>query len=185
MNEYQMKIIKSIGEKAIGKPMTHQMVTQLEQLVNIAVSSYTHDDRLDYVTLDYKDNEGNILYTTTYNDNLHYREALTANSIAQFVSTVEERIEEYIQNDFDRYYITELGSYVYQFIQDKTYDIAVTVVEEGKKQYYISDEDSVIDEVMKSIDFESLYDLVEDILNAPITMEEKLAEVGMSMKDFL
>lgn len=174
----------------MGKPLTNETIRQLENFVNIAVRSYTHDDRLDYMTtIDYMDSDGNVLYSTntyhdeSFNGDIHYREALTPNSIAQLVSTIEERIEEYIQRDFDRYYIAELGNYVYQFIQEKVYDIAVEVIEEAEKEYIIPD--SFVDDIMKDIDFESLYDLVEDILHAPITMEEKLAEVGMSMKDFL
>jgi hypothetical protein len=42
-----------------------------------------------------------------------------------------------------------------------------------------------VDAIIQEIDVDSLYDLVEDILHAPITMEEKLAEVGMSIRDFL
>lgn len=71
-------------------------------------------------------------------------------------------------------------------IQEKAYDFASEVVEEAKNdEYIIDDEESVVDAIMQEIDFDSLYDLVEDILHAPITMEEKLAEVGMSIRDFL
>ena len=35
------------------------------------------------------------------------------------------------------------------------------------------------------IDIYCIDEIIDDILNAPVTMEEKLADVGMSIKDFL
>ena len=35
------------------------------------------------------------------------------------------------------------------------------------------------------IDIYCINEIIDDILNAPVTMEEKLADVGMSIKDFL
>ena len=141
------------------------------------------------------DNNGNIVQV--YEDTmrtlncvdfyLNYKCALTKRTISrQLVPTTEERLEGYIQDNCDRYVIHEYGSYIYQMIQEKAYDFASEVVEEAKNDdYMIDDEESVIETIMQEIDFDSLYDLVEDILHAPITMEEKLTEVGMSIRDFL
>lgn len=96
-------------------------------------------------------------------------------------------LEEYIQENFDKSYIQECNSYIYQKIQDKAYDITYEVIDEAKEEYYMNavDEDSLAEYIMDNIDFNSLYDLVEDIFHAPITMAEKLSEIGMSNKDFL
>lgn len=127
------------------------------------------------------------LYDNMGNFDYHYRTILTKRAISrQLVPTTEERLEGYIQDNYDRYTVHEYGSYIYQMIQEKAYDFASEVVEEAKNdEYIIDDEESVVDAIMQEIDFDSLYDLVEDILHAPITMEEKLAEVGMSIRDFL
>ena len=126
------------------------------------------------------------LYTThtTYTNT---KQPLTSKEISEttLVLTTEERLENYIEDHCDRYIVNEYGSHIYQMIQEKAYDIASEVVEEAKEEYDIQDEDEIIETIVKAIDFDSIYDLVEDILHAPITMEEKLADVGMSISDFL
>jgi hypothetical protein len=140
------------------------------------------------------DSNGNVMNmymdsmkTISFNNmGLQFKPMVIKRTISRkLVPTTEERLEEYIQENYDRYIIGEYGSYVYQMIQQKAYDIASEVVEEAKEDYTIDDEDIVIESIMEEIDFDSLYDLIEDILHAPITMEEKLADVGMSMRDFL
>ena len=113
--------------------------------------------------------------------------ALKVENIARtrLVLETEEMIEAYILNDFDKYYIIEMGAYVYQVIQEKAYDIASIVVNNAKKDYDIQDEESIIEAIFNEINFDALYDLVDDIFYAPKTTEEKLAEIGMSYKDFL
>jgi hypothetical protein len=106
----------------------------------------------------------------------------------KLVPETEERTEEYIKDNCDRYMIDEYGtSYIYQIIQEKAYEFASEIIEEAKEDYIIneSEEDSFIDSIIEEVDFDSLYELVDDIWQAPVTMEEKLAEVGMSIRDFL
>ncbi len=104
----------------------------------------------------------------------------------QYVSQVEERLEEFLLDNYDRYEIVEYGHYIYDVIQEKAYEIASEIIEKLKDEVSFNDTDEIIIEAMLAeVDFESLYDVVDDILNAPITMEEKLAEVGMSYRDFL
>ena len=126
-------------------------------------------------------------YNTLLNYNFKYRTTLTPQKVLKInlVPITEERLEDYIQDNYDRYNIKEYGSYIYQVIQEKAYDIASEVVEEAKDDYIIDDEEKIIDVILENIDFDSLYELVENILHAPITMEDKLAEVGMSIADFL
>lgn len=138
------------------------------------------------------DNAGNVIkvFADSISEldlDVHYRYVLLPQSVSKtkLVPTTEERLEGYIQDNYDRYIVHEYGSYIYQMIQEKAYDIASEVVEEAKEDYDIRDEEAVIDAILEEVDFDSLYDLVEDILHAPITMEERLAEVGMSIRDFL
>ena len=139
------------------------------------------------------DKNGNIiqiiedLYTTYTSDITEIKPLLTSKEISEttLVPTTEERLENYIEDHCDRYIVNEYGSYIYQMIQEKAYDIASEVVEEAKEEYDIQDEDEIIEAIVEAVDFDSMYELVEDILHAPITMEEKLADVGMSISDFL
>ena len=43
----------------------------------------------------------------------------------------------------------------------------------------------LIDVLFEAIDLNYFYEIIDDIPNQPITMEEKMADVGMSYKDFL
>lgn len=148
-----------------------------------------YDDYYKLTRITY-DKNGKILEQTFYNEeviDIKYKTILTPKKISRtrLVPTTEERLEGYIQDNYDRYIVQEYGTYIYQMIQEKAYDIASEIIEEAKDEYDIQDEDAVIEAIIEEIDFDSMYELVEDILHAPITMEEKLADVGMSIRDFL
>ena len=70
------------------------------------------------------DNMGNIVKTyentmNTIDFDYHYRTILTKRTISrQLVPTTEERLEGYIQDNYDRYTVHEYGSYIYQMIQE-------------------------------------------------------------------
>ena len=112
---------------------------------------------------------------------------LTAENVANtsFVPNAEEKIEEYIYENFDKYDILEMQEYIYQVIQEKAYDIVTEMLEDAKEDYDITNEDDVIETIIDNINFDSLYEIVDEIIHSPRTMEEKLADVGMSYKDFL
>lgn len=136
------------------------------------------------------DIENYFNYATAFHNLKSHFNTLTGH--LKLALTVEEKLEEYIleeyiQGNFDKDYIQECGSYIYQKIQDQAYDFAYKVIEEAEKDCYMNavDEDSLVEHIMDNIDFNSLYDLIENISQAPITMEEKLSEIGMSNKDFL
>ena len=101
------------------------------------------------------------------------------------VSAIENELEEYIYDNFDRYELIEYGSYIYSVIQEKAYEFIGKAVDKAKEEYDIEDEDKYVDGLFEAIDFDSLYDMVDDVINAPMTTEEKLAEIGMSYRDFL
>ena len=103
----------------------------------------------------------------------------------EFSPEVEERLKEYIENNYDRYDIKEYGDYIYSVIQEKAYEFAYEIIEQSKDEYIIPNEDKIVEEIIEQIDFESIYELVEAILKSPITTEDRLADLGMSMSDFL
>lgn len=151
------------------------------------------DDACKYMDVVF-DKYGRIIQTNYYDEmefkcDYNYKAWLTPEKIgrAKLVPETEERLENYIQENFDRYYIQEHGEYICQIIEEKAYDIIEEVLEDAREQYNIADEkiDDIVETIFKEIDFDSLYELVDDIEDAPITMEEKLADIGMSISDFI
>ena len=100
------------------------------------------------------------------------------------VDKAQERVIEYIQEHYDKYDIQEHQSYMYQIITDKSYDIIIALLD---KDYEVNDNDfdSIVEQIQGELDFAEFYEVVDDILHAAMTMEEKLAEVGMSYQDFI
>lgn len=96
---------------------------------------------------------------------------------------VEERLESFIYETMDRQYILDCGSCIDSVIVEKAYEEIDKLLHEEE----VSEEefDTLASEVMKNIDFDLFNEIIDNILDAPITMEEKLAEVGMSQRDFL
>lgn len=124
----------------------------------------------------------NLSYTA-----INLKDILNTENVANtsFVPNAEEKIEEYIYEHFDKYDILEMQEYIYQVIQEKAYDIVTEMLEDAKEDYDITNEDDVIETIIDNINFDSLYEIVDEIMHSPRTMEEKLADVGMSYKDFL
>lgn len=100
------------------------------------------------------------------------------------VDKAQERVIEYIQEHYDKYDVQEHQSYMYQIITDKSYDIIIALLDED---YEVNDNDfdSIVEQIQSELDFAEFYEVVDDILHAAMTMEEKLAEVGMSYRDFI
>lgn len=100
------------------------------------------------------------------------------------VDKAQERVIEYIQEHYDKYDAQEHQSYMYQIITDKSYDIIIALLDED---YEVNDNDfdSIVEQIQGELDFAEFYEVVDDILHAAMTMEEKLAEVGMSYRDFI
>lgn len=152
-------------------------------LSNTLSVTITSTDKGGYII---QDQSSHVLYTIEH-PTVELKPIIDESNISDtsFVSEIEERIEEYIQDNYDRYTIQEHGLYIYETIQEKAYDFIYELIEKAKEDYLINNEEKVVETIMKEIDFDSLYELIENILHAPITMNEKLADIGMSMKDFL
>lgn len=100
------------------------------------------------------------------------------------VDKAQERVIEYIQEHYDKYDVQEHQLYMYQIITDKSYDIIIALLDED---YEVNDNDfdSIVEQIQGELDFAEFYEVVDDILHTAMTMEEKLAEVGMSYRDFI
>ena len=119
-------------------------------------------------------------------DESYYQDELTKDNVVEkMMKYVEEAIEKYIYDTFDRYYIKEHGSYVYSMLTEKAYEITEDIITNQDEYVIICDKDKLIDVLFEAIDLNCFYGIIDDIPNQPITMEEKMADVGMSYKDFL
>ena len=127
-------------------------------------------------------------YTSNYDDTLNTNYLKDEIKSISIVDNVENKILDYIYEK-DKYFIQDTGSYIYSLIDDKIYEFSQSIIQEMLKDNYIlpygKTEDDVISEIISFIDMSIIYEAIDEILNAPITMEEKLAEVGMSIKDFI
>lgn len=179
------EISSDLFDEYIDKPITKdgllQMKSQLEQL----------DNDITHMKISYCN------FTFMYDDydsisNIIIKEAidmLTINNVVdKMIDNIEEKIEQYIYNNFDRYYIQEAGECIYSIITEKAYEITEKVITE-QENYDLPSEQKIVEKIIEvaynAINFTNMYEIIDDILNQPITMEEKLADVGMSYKDFL
>lgn len=104
------------------------------------------------------------------------------------VDEVENLLKDYVLEHFNRYDIQEIGSYIYNIADEKAYDLLCNYIDKLHEDYDFEEEYDVDNYAKKyygNIDIYCINEIIDDILNAPITMEEKLADVGMSIKDFL
>ena len=104
------------------------------------------------------------------------------------VDEVENLLKDYVLEHFNRYDIQEIGSYIYNIADEKAYDLLCNYIDKLHEDYDFEKEYDVDNYAKKyhgDIDIYCINEIIDDILNAPVTMEEKLADVGMSIKDFL
>ena len=107
------------------------------------------------------------------------------------IDEVENLLKDYVLEHFNRYDIQEMGSCIYNIADEKAYDLLCNYInefDELHENYYFDEEYDVNNYAEKyygDIDIYCIDEIIDDILNAPVTMEEKLADVGMSIKDFL
>lgn len=105
------------------------------------------------------------------------------------IDEVENLLKDYVLEHFNRYDIQEMGSCIYNVADEKAYDLLCNYIDELHENYYFDEEEYDVDNYAEKyygdIDIYCIDEIIDDILNAPVTMEEKLADVGMSIKDFL
>lgn len=107
------------------------------------------------------------------------------------IDEVENLLKDYVLEHFNRYDIQEMGSCIYNVADEKAYDLLCNYINELHENYYFDEEydeeydvDNYAEKYYRDIDIYCIDEIIDDILNA-VTMEEKLADVGMSIKDFL
>ena len=153
-----------------------------------------------------KNDYGNKYYSIAYkigldnSDNMvieYYDEFSMKSEVATFekeleskdiVDEVENLLKDYVLEHFNRYDIQEIGSYIYNIADEKAYDLLCNYIDKLHEDYDFEEEYDVDNYAKKyygDIDIYCINEIIDDILNAPVTMEEKLADVGMSIKDFL
>lgn len=137
------------------------------------------------------DNSNNII-TEYYNDEFFIKsEVVTFEKELEsrnVIDEVENLLKDYVLEHFDRYDIQEIGSCIYSVADEKAYDLLCEYIDKLHEEYNPEEDYDVNDYAEKyyeDIDIYCIDEIIDDILNAPITMEEKLADVGMSIKDFL
>ena len=153
-----------------------------------------------------KNNDENEYYSIAYeiglndSDNMiikYYNEFSLKSEVVTFekelesrniIDEVENLLKDYVLEHFNKYDIQEMGSCIYNVADEKAYDLLCNYIDELHENYYFDEEydvDNYAEKYYGDIDIYCIDEIIDDILNAPVTMEEKLADVGMSIKDFL
>ena len=118
-----------------------------------------------------------------------YRKAITLENvddiIDKLIDDVQSKTIEFIQENYDKYDIKEYKEYMYQIISEKAWDIAEKIL---KNKYTINNDcdiDDIVNKIVKELDISMFDDVLSDILNYSPRVEDKLADIGMSQKDFI
>lgn len=175
------KLKPELFDNYIGKPMNEMTLTKMRndliQIISATGSSYT--------TINYYYGNGDTIESFVIDEGYYPDELTKDNVVEKMMKYVEEAIEKYIYDTFDRYYIKEHGPYVYSTLTEKAYDIVEDIITNQDEYMIVCNESELIDVLFEAIDLNYFYEIIDDIPNQPITMEEKMADAGMSYKDFL
>lgn len=177
------KLAPELFDSYMGEPMNENTLTKMKWELSQLNS-----------TVEYPDTQSGmstlqIFYDEFINTGICDISCLltTDNVVDKVLDSIEDEIEDFIYNNFDRYYIQEAGECIYSVLTEKAYEITEKVITE-QENYDLPSEQKMVEKIIEvaynAINFTNMYEIIDDILNQPITMEEKLAEVGMSYKDF-
>lgn len=165
----------------MGKPMNEITLTKMRndliQIISATGSSYT--------TINYYYGNEDTIESFVIDEGYYPDELTKDNVVEKMMKYVEEAIEKYIYDTFDRYYIKEHGPYVYSMLTEKAYEITEDIITNQDEYMIVCNESELIDVLFEAIDLNYFYEIIDDIPNQPITMEEKMADIGVSYKDFL
>ena len=166
------------------EPMDEVTITRMRNDLIQITSTFNSSS---HTTINYYYGNGNTIESFIIDEGYYpdVDELTKDNVVEKMMKYVEEAIEKYIYDTFDRYYIQEYGSYVYSMLTEKAYEITEDIITNQDEYVIICDKDKLIDILFEAIDLNYFYEIIDNIPNQPITMEEKLADVGMSYKDFL
>lgn len=175
------KLKPELFDYYMGKPMNEMTLTKMRndliQIISATGSSYA--------TINYYYGNGDTIESFVIDEGYYPEELTKDNVVEKMMKYVEEAIEKYIYDTFDRYYIKEHGPYVYSMLTEKAYEITEDIITNQDEYMIVCNESELIDVLFEAIDLNYFYEIIDDIPNQPITMEEKMADVGVSYKDFL
>ena len=162
-------------------------------LLNTTIKCVKNDDENEYYSIAYEIglNDSDNMIIKYYNEFSLKSEVVTFEKELEsrnIIDEVENLLKDYVLEHFNRYDIQEIGSYIYNIADEKAYDLLCNYIDKLHEDYDFEEEYDVDNYAKKyygDIDIYCINEIIDDILNAPVTMEEKLADVGMSIKDFL
>lgn len=104
--------------------------------------------------------------------------------LGEVSNKLQSKLIEYIQENYDKYDILWNREYMYSIIEEKSYDIGMDLI---KKEYKTrpEEQEDIVETICKEIDYDEFDDLFEDMINYSSSIEDKLADLGMSQKDFI
>ena len=175
------KLKPELFDYYMGKPMNEMTLTKMRndliQIISATGSSYA--------TINYYYGNGDTIESFVIDEGYYPEELTKDNVVEKMMKYVEEAIEKYIYDTFDRYYIKEHGPYVYSMLTEKAYEITEDIITNQDEYIIVCNESELIDVLFEAIDLNYFYEIIDDIPNQPITIEEKMADIGVSYKDFL
>lgn len=175
------KLKPELFDYYMGEPMNEITLTKMRnnliQIISTTDSSYS--------TINYHYGDDDTIESFVIDEGYYPDELTKDNVVEKMMKYVEEAIEKYIYDTFDRYYIKEHGPYVYSMLTEKAYEITEDIITNQDEYIIVCNESELIDVLFEAIDLNYFYEIIDDIPNQPITMEEKMADVGVSYKVFL
>lgn len=113
--------------------------------------------------------------------------SITENETDDIAADAEQYGYDWICEHYSREDIKD-GMGVYQpasdailkYLNDRLHDEYDFMEDDWEMMY-----DALIDVIFERINFSNVWSAIDDIMNAPVTIEEKLRDVGVSEKDFL
>lgn len=176
------KLKPELFDSYMNEPMNKVTLEKMKKDLIQIISSTTGSS---YTTINYYYGNGDTIESFVIDERYYPEELTKDNVVEKMMKYVEEAIEKYIYDTFDRYYIKEHGPYVYSMLTEKAYEISEDIITNQDEYMIVCNENELIDVLFEAIDLNYFYEIIDDIPNQPITMEEKMADVGMSYKDFL
>lgn len=143
--------------------------------------SYIKDENGKFCKITY-DSNGNASVSYYITESIKFRTVLAKGIVksTSLIQDTEEKLLDYIY-ELDGNFIKDNGSYMYNIIRDKAYDISESIFKESIDDYDLMDRDikDITEEIVSFIDFDSLYDVIDEILSSykAMTFEEILDEI--------
>ena len=144
-----------------------------------------------HITTDYSYHVKEILNSNTVTIEIK-KNNIFEKDINNLVVYAENEAFRYAEERFTRYDIDDFGfDYVYNIIIQHIEDYLDTIIIEqydfnnGVDEWEDIMINGIIDTVIRKMDVDKIYNFLEELYQQPITISEKLRDIGMSEKSFL